>query len=248
MLSLIGLGLYDERDMSLRALEKAKKCDEFYIERYTSEWGGLEGLKKVLESKVEEVDRNDLEDKLSEILDEAEDKDICIFVPGDPLVATTHIEIFLQAKKRDIETDVVHSSSIYSAVAETGLQIYKFGKTTTVPFPKDNYKPVSPYRVIKKNKERELHTLTLLDIEKGKGMEVCDALSYLLQLEKEKGDGVLNPNERVVSLSIKGNKRYIAYDTIDAMLQRNFETPSVIIFPGELHEKEEEALELFNST
>lgn len=246
MLSLIGLGLHDEKDTTLRGLEEAKECDALYLERYTSQWKGLEGLQDLVDVRIEEVQRSKLEENLDDILQEAEDERVGILIPGDPLVATTHREILIQAKKREIKTKVIHSSSIYSAVAETGLQIYKFGKTTTVPFEEEGYRPESPYETIKENRERGLHTLVLLDIKDGGALEVCDALSYLLQLEKEKEEGIINPNDRVVALSIKGEERYISYDTVDAMLQRNFETPSVLVFPGDLHVKEEEALEIFS--
>lgn len=36
MLYLIGLGLWDEKDISLRGLEAVRKCDHVYLEAYTS--------------------------------------------------------------------------------------------------------------------------------------------------------------------------------------------------------------------
>ena len=36
MLYIVGLGLGDERDITLRGLEAVKKCDKVYIEAYTS--------------------------------------------------------------------------------------------------------------------------------------------------------------------------------------------------------------------
>ena len=67
------------------------------------------------------------------------------------MVATTHSDIILQAKKQGIKTKIIHSSSIFSAIAETGLQIYKFGKTTSIPYPEGKYMPTSPYKVVKDN-------------------------------------------------------------------------------------------------
>lgn len=36
MLYIIGLGLYDERDITVRGLEAVKKCTRVYLEAYTS--------------------------------------------------------------------------------------------------------------------------------------------------------------------------------------------------------------------
>lgn len=247
MLSLIGVGLYDEKDVTLRGLQEMKRCDLLFLETYTSKWKGKEKLEERLGTEIEEVHRSDLEENLGEILEGAREKRVGILVPGDPLVATTHVEILIQAKKGDVDAKVIHSSSIYSAVAETGLQIYKFGKTTTVPFQEENYRPESPYDVIKENGEGGLHTLALLDIKEREAMEVCDGLAYLLEIEKEREGNVINPNDKVIALSIQGDETFFIYDTVNAMLQRNFETPSVVIFPGELHDKEQEALSVFSS-
>jgi hypothetical protein len=44
-LSLIGLGLYDEKDLTLRGIEEAKNSDEVFIYTYTGIWFG--NLKKI---------------------------------------------------------------------------------------------------------------------------------------------------------------------------------------------------------
>ena len=49
MLTLIGLGLYDEKDLTLRGIEQAKKADKAYIELYTSKWhGNIKNLEKLI--------------------------------------------------------------------------------------------------------------------------------------------------------------------------------------------------------
>jgi len=40
MLYLIGMGLYDEKDLSLRGLEILNECDEIYAELYTGVFKG----------------------------------------------------------------------------------------------------------------------------------------------------------------------------------------------------------------
>ncbi len=245
MLYMVGLGIYDEEDISIRGMKAIEDADEVILECYTSSWKGRDGLKKIVDKDVEEVERSDLEESSVKILERAVDRDIVILVPGDPLVATTHVEILIQANKMNLETSVIHSSSIYSAVSETGLQIYKFGKTTTIPIPRKNYRPVSPYEVIGENKEQGLHTLALLDIT-NRPMEVPEALGYLTEIENEKKEGVIDCEQKAVAFSAGPGKSRVVYAKIAEMLDMDFPTPAVLIFPGELHEKEEEALETFS--
>ena len=40
MLVFIGLGLFDEKDLTVRALEEARSCDVLYAEFYTSRMAG----------------------------------------------------------------------------------------------------------------------------------------------------------------------------------------------------------------
>ncbi len=62
MLIFIGMGLWDERDMSCKGLEIARKADEVYIEFYTSKLMGtnLERIENFLGRKVIELERSDL--------------------------------------------------------------------------------------------------------------------------------------------------------------------------------------------
>ena len=65
MLSLIGLGLNDEKDITLRGLEVAKQADKVYIELYTNKWfGSMGNLKELIGKDVNELLRNNLEDEI----------------------------------------------------------------------------------------------------------------------------------------------------------------------------------------
>ena len=50
MLSLVGLGLDNEKDLTLKGVETLKKCDEVYLEAYTSKATDLN--KKRLEELI----------------------------------------------------------------------------------------------------------------------------------------------------------------------------------------------------
>lgn len=243
MLCLIGLGLYDEKDMTLRGLETAKSCDYLYVELYTSGWSGLENLKVRLDKEITEVKRSDLEENQKKILEEAKSKNVGILIPGDPLVATTHIDLLIQARKNGIKTKVVHAPSIYSALGETGLFIYKFGKTTTIPFQQEGYEPESPYDTIKENRERELHTLCLLDILRtDKLMTPKEGLEYLLKIESKRKENVIDKRDKVMIFVVR-ERGVVTYDTVENVMKREFQTPAVIIIPSSLHSIEKEALQ-----
>ncbi len=237
MLYLIGLGLQDEKDLSLRALEVAKSC-ECYCELYTSIWkGSLSKLENLIGKKVKQLKRRDLEENLQILLKKAKRENIAIFVPGDPLVATTHINLILEAKKEKVKTRVIHNASIYSAIGETGLQIYKFGKSATVPL---TGKLSNVKNTIKNNKKFGLHTLLLLDLDKETGiyLKVSEALKMLL---KEK---ILTKKDKLIVLSNAGFESEVFYDSIENLIKKEFSLPAVLVVPGRLHFREKEFLEV----
>lgn len=237
MLYIIGLGLSDENDLTLRAISAAKKCD-CYAELYTSKWGGsVDGLSKVIGRPITVLKRQDLEDNLQHFLAKAKQADIALFVPGDPLAATTHIDVFLEAKKKRIPVQIIHNASIFSAVAETGLQLYKFGRTATVPF---SGQLEAVKEALKGNRKLGLHTLLLLDLdhEVGLYMRAMDAVKMLLKAK------ILKEKEKLVAASRLGSSdSEIVYRTAKELLEEKLGVPAVLIVPGKLHFREKEALE-----
>ncbi|MEM5879227.1 MAG: diphthine synthase [Candidatus Aenigmatarchaeota archaeon] len=254
MLVFIGLGLFDEKDLSLRGIEEAKRAKKAYLELYTTAWfGNIKKLEEIFGKKVEILKRKDLEENSDRVLEEAKAQDIAILVGGDPLVATTHSALILEARKRGIKTKVIHNSSIASAIAETGLHLYKFGPSVTIPFP-DKTKgrlPESVYETIKMNKERGLHTLCLLDIdaEENKLMGVKEALEILLKIERARKDGIIKLNERIVVFSRAGSEENkIFFGEIKDLMKIEIKPPSVLIIPGLLHFTEKEFLSVMTSS
>ena len=230
MLYLISTGLYDEKDMSLRAVETAKKCDVLYAEFYTDRTGtDIARLGKTIGKKITEIERKELEENIEKIIKEAKIKDVGILVGGDALTATTHASVLLAAKEAGVKCRVIHGSSVLTAVGETGLQLYKFGKTATLT---RNFEK-SIYETIQLNKKLGLHTLVLLDI----GMTAADGLKILA---KKMQDEV-----KVVVACSLGMNETIEYKKIKNLVKnKNLDkTPAVIIIPGKLHFMEEELLE-----
>lgn len=253
MLTLIGLGLSDERDLTLRGIDAAKESDKVYCELYTGKWAGsVESLQKIVGKQVFMLKRQDLEEGSSRILEEARTKKVSIFIQGDPMVATTHSSLLVDARKMGIETRIVHNASIFSAVAETGLHVYKFGSTVTIPFLEKTggRLPRSVYDSLKENKSRGLHTLCLLDIgaDAREFMTPRQAVDLLLGMERQFGEGVIGPAQKIVVLSKAGGASRILYDEIEAFQSNSsIETPSVVIVPGRMHFTEEDFLQKFGS-
>ena len=238
MLYLIGLGLNDEKDLTLKAIEIAKKCD-CYCELYTSVWqGSLENLKDLIGKDIKLLKRKDLEEEQEIFLEKAKQNDIALFVPGDPLVATTHIDLAYQAKISKIPVKIIHNASIFSAVGETGLQIYKFGKTATIPM---NGKLENVKTTLKNNKKLGLHTLLLLDIDRENSinMSLAEAIKLLLKVK------LVKDYDNLVVFSKAGGDSEIYYNIAKELLVKKVDLPAVLVVPGKLHFREKDFLELF---
>jgi diphthine synthase len=236
MLYMIGLGLYDESDISARGIEIARRC-EVYAEFYTSRWAGsLAKLEEALGKRIQLLKRADLEENLHILLSKAKQTDIAVLVPGDPLCATTHIDLVLEARRQHIPVQIIHNASILSAVGEAGLQLYKYGRTATVPFSK---RLAAVKAALADNKKLGLHTLLLLDIDPVLGpMPASMALQLLLKHR------VLRPRDRLLVVAALGSEHPVIAYGAAAELQREFKTPAVLIVPGKLHFREREFLEL----
>jgi len=250
MLSLVGLGLLDEEDVSLKGLNRAKNADLVYLEFYTSKWhGNVKKLEKLISKKIKILKRSDLEEKSGIILEKAEKNKVVIFFPGDPLIATTHVSLLLEAKKKGIKTEVIHNASIYSAIGECGLHIYKFGATATIPFLEKtgNKIPISTYEIIRENLRKGLHTLLLLDVisEKNKYMTPNEGMKILLKVEENNGEKIFTENSNIIVFARAGSESpVIIYGEVKDMLNKDFGNPPyVIIVPGKLHFTEKEYIE-----
>ncbi|MFA6907741.1 MAG: diphthine synthase, partial [Candidatus Micrarchaeia archaeon] len=170
-LLLVGTGISGERGISLAGLEALRACDKIYAERYTNlvPEGTLARLGALCGKKIALLSREQVEGE-KELLEAAKSESVALVVAGDPMIATTHVSLLLSAKRRGVQTEVIHASSVLSAaIGESGLQAYKFGKMVTLAYWRDNYRPMSAYDVISDNLARGLHTLLLLDIDEKLG-------------------------------------------------------------------------------
>ncbi|MBN1923262.1 MAG: diphthine synthase [Nanoarchaeota archaeon] len=238
MLYLIGTGISGWDNIALKGLDYAKKCDTVFIERYTSIISDedVAKLNNLVGKGIIELSRKDLETNFEEkILKKAGVSDVALLIVGDPLTATTHIEFLKSCKDNNIRFEVVHASSIYSSICETGLHVYKFGKSCSIPYPEPNYKPTSYFDIIKKNHENNAHTLVFLDIKKNedKYMTISEALKILLNISRER-NSFLNKSTRIIGVSRLGFKdQVIKYGTVKELLNYKFsKQPHILVVPS----------------
>jgi diphthine synthase len=250
-LVFVGLGLHDEKGISLKGLEEAKTADHVFIELYTSLLPAfsLKRLETLLDKQIRVVSRRDLEEENGKVILEAAEKGKTAFlVPGDPFIATTHVTLRLEAAKHDVKTRVVHGASIISAIIGlSGLHNYKFGKTVTVPFPENLSE--TPYNVITQNKQLGLHTLCLLDLkaDEKRFLTIKEAIAQLLEIERKNKTGTITEDTLVVGVARAGSDTpALKADFISELAKYDFgEPPQSLIFPGQLHFMEAEALIAF---
>ena len=249
-LIFVGLGLYDESDISLKGLHELKHCDEVFAEFYTAKLGQFDkkSFETLIGKKIEVLSREDTE-KGDRIITTATQKSVVFLTCGDPMIATTHVDLRLRAIKKGISTKIIHSSSIATAVPGLlGLQNYKFGRTTTLAFAEKEYFPTSPYSVIYNNKKIGLHTLVLLDIqtEKNRFMTANEGLELLLQMEKKLKKHLFGDDTLACVVARAGGPNpVVAADTVHRLRKKDFGPPlHTIVVPGNLHFMEIEALDL----
>ncbi|MCS7096373.1 MAG: diphthine synthase [Candidatus Bathyarchaeota archaeon] len=250
-LVFVGLGLYDDRDISLRGLEEVKSADDVFLELYTNFLPGfsLERFAEICGKVPRAVSRTELEENGGKIiLDAAKQGKAVLLVPGDPFVATTHVALRLEAAKHGVKTRIIHGSSIVSAVSGiSGLHNYKFGRSVTIPF-QENYSEL-PYEVISQNQALGLHTLCFLDInvEQRRFLSVSEALKMLLKIEEKKKKGVVTCDAIAIGIARAGSpNQTVKADYVRVLLKHDFGAPPYsIIFPGKLHFMEAEALMYF---
>lgn len=248
-LIFVGLGLHDEKGISLRGLEEVKTADNVFTELYTSLLPdfSLERLEEIANKKLQVLNRKELEERNGEIvLKAAETGKAVLLVPGDPMIATTHVALRIEAEKRGIKTCIVHGASIVSAVIGlSGLHNYKFGKTVTIPFPSET-PAETPYETIFQNRKLGLHTLCLLDIKTDEKcyLTIPEALKALMKVEEKQKKKVVKLNTLVLGIARAGSENpAVKAGFLRDVLSYDFGTPPFsLIIPGSLHFMEAEAL------
>ena len=243
MLTFVGLGLYDERSVTVEGREAIREADRVFAEFYTSRLVGAthEELEAFHGTEIEVQDRAGVEEGPGPILAAAEAGDAVFCTAGDTMISTTHVDLRLRAHERGIETRVVHGTTAAAAAASlTGLQNYRFGKATTLPFPYGSMRvPESVTDTIDANRERGLHTLVFLDIkaerEHDRFMTADTAAGLLAEAYEDR---------LAVAVCRAGSlDPLVVADRLSSLADREFGDPlHLLVIPGELHHVEREAI------
>lgn len=233
---LIGTGM-DKNSLTAEALEKLKVCEKIYLENYTVNFPySIKELESQYNLEITEINRIKTENE--SILEEAKKKEVALLVYGDALSATTHIQLILECKKQEIPYKVFHNASIMTTIAETGLSLYKFGKTVSMPnWTEHTNKPTSFMNYIKENQSIKAHTLILTDI----GLEMKNAIRQLQESSKETD---ISLPEKIIAISNAGTlSQKIFYDSLENLENKEIPMPFCLIIPTELHFLEQETIE-----
>ena len=210
---LIGIGPGDLGHMTERARSVARGCKKRYLEGYTAVLPTEQ--EALLESVVgpwERMMRPSVESPEA-LLDESRNDSVALLVVGDPMQATTHIDLEARCMEEGIGFEVIPGMSATSlAVSLSGLQSYKFGRQVTLPYPYGDYLATSPLEMILRNLEGGLHTLVLLDLDPtGMGLDLptpmspSQAISTLGEMEEkwlEERDGLDSTGVKKSALAV----------------------------------------------
>ena len=242
---LIGAGLRCEQ-MTQEAWRELKEYDKVYVDVYTSPFPGglLNCIRRVREDALE-AERDLLEG--NELF---EHESVAVVVPGDPFAATTHVSLYLEAKRRGYKVKLVPGiSALQVAKTKSGLSQYRFGRTVTMMYPREGISfSESVYYAVKDNDSLNLHTIILLETGYGKSMTAPEAAKLLLEEVRRKGDPM---DERVVIVMARlcWDDEEIKAMKLEEVAEEDFGAPPhLIVVPSpKLHPIEEEFLELLKA-
>lgn len=238
MLYIIGLGL-NERSITKQGLDVIKKCKRVYLENYTVDfpYNHIQ-IEELIGKKIISTNREKVESL--ELVDEAQKLNIAFLVYGSPLTATTHISLIEEAKNMKVRYKIIYNASVFDAVAETGLQLYKFGKITSMPAWKKSFAPDSFMKIVQQNLSQEAHSLILVDI----GLEFQNALE---QLKKSANNYKIPLKKLIVCQSLGTKNQKIFYKSLEELEKfTGVRKPYCIILPSKLHFVEKESLESYS--
>ncbi len=250
VLWFVGLGLDDERGLSRRALEVLRQCDVF-AEEYTAVAtpGSLERLAAEIGRPVRPLDRAAVEGESAVVEALGRSHDVALVVVGDPFAATTHVALRLAAERAGHTWRYLPNASILVAAAGfLGFMHYRFGRTVSMPLPAPGFSPRSPLEQIASNRERDLHTLLLLDLapERGQFLTGGEALALLRQRDPE--GHVVPPGANVAVAARVGREDAAGFfGPLERLRHADFGPPlhAVVVPAPKLHFEEEAALERF---
>ena len=263
-----------------QGLEVVKRCSRVLLESYTAILcgsgaaelsafygaccGGERGRRRSSREagrEVEVADRELVEQGAEGFLEQARTEEVALLVVGDPYGATTHTDLVTRCHKTGVPVHTVHNASIMNAVGCAGLQLYNYGRTVSIVFFTETWRPDSFYAKIRANADAGLHTLLLLDIkvkeqsvenmmrgrkvfEPPRFMTINQCIAQLLEVEEKLGGGACTPDSRAVGVARVGHdSQQVVSGTLSDLLTVDFGGPlHSLCLCGETDEVEDEML------
>jgi len=247
-LAFVGLGLTDERGLSERAREVLSSSEVVFAEEYTAVAppGTLERIGRWVGKPVRRLDRPLLESEGPILKALAAHARVALLVVGDPFAATTHVALRLAAERAGHSWTYCPNASILTAAAGfLGLMHYRFGRTVSLPLPAEGFAPTSPLEHIAANRERDLHTLVLLDLRPEEGRYLSASAALAVMRERDPGGGFIADRDRVGVVARLGQESASAWVGSFARLRTiDFGPPmhALVVLAPTLHFEEEEAV------
>ncbi len=253
MLTFIGIGIYGNSGLSQRAIAILAKCDLIYVERFTSLISNddIQELRSLFSSSSNKqmvtVKRWFVEDG-REILEEAKDRNVALLSYGDPMIATTFMELRLRAMDRNVKVEVVYGASgVTSLISECGLQIYKIGRIVTMM--EESHSAISVYNSLSANLQLNCHTLILTEYRYDEDhpaffLDPKQVILRLLEVEKDIRCNIITVDSFLIVASRVGtNEQKILSGKVSSLLRIEYgQGPHSLLFPAKLHFIEEDGI------
>jgi diphthine synthase len=246
LLVLAGAGVHPG-SVSAEVAEAVSRADAVYVDSYTMPGVAwlVEWARRHAPDRIVVASREALESGAPRIAEEARDGLVVVLVPGDPLIATTHISLLAEASARGVEWRVIPGvSGVVSAKTLSGLQYYRFGRTITIPGPWRGVKAVSIVAQLYGNLCVGLHTLLLLDVsEEGRQLDPAAGAAELSRLEEELAgevgfDPILHRLMAAVVERAGTPEASVYWGRLAGIRAGRWREPSSIVLPGIIHGSE----------
>lgn len=249
MIHILGMGLRGVDSVTLGEMRILSRCEKIYFETYTSvsPEGAASEISSITSKHIFLLGREDVENPAA-LLREAAGHDICIIITGDPLSATTHNQLRMDAVAAGVAVNVVENASILTTLpGKVGLLPYRMGPPVSLPFLAENFSPRSVLDKLARNRNMGFHTMILLDLRDNRTMYPEEAFSYLKQLEEKHGTGVVRDDSMfIVATKVSQAGESLSYGTFEKLSEISWKSsPSTLIFPADLTENESEFMRLF---
>ena len=118
-LFLVGMGISDERTIPLSGFDRIEEADVVFAEMFTSLLveGSIDRLSQLTGKEIILLGRRELEEGEEVMSAFDENESVCLLTAGDPLAATTHQELRLDAIRRGIDVEMINSGSIFRLIS-----------------------------------------------------------------------------------------------------------------------------------